>query len=502
MNRITPIIALSLMTLGCAALPGNRILDLAASAMTEDLAGRTTSAGAAGHDRSKKAVPTKETVVAAVKAYDMEALTGLLDSVDDVRPIVGPDVPLLHLAEEAMGYGEAANPMVEYLVSKKAYTLQYDDAGRSLERVIISMEIGDSPRMDYVQALVGDKLARYAGALKTDDRREFEALLEYMPLRPALLLEAAKYKAARISSMLLSRDIPAATVDPKTGETALHKACDSYPYDLRFDSRASLVKLFLDNGAPVDAKDGAGRSPLLTLLASARSDGARKLGSPESLAALLLERGADPSAKDGQGSSALFLAAEMKLADTVSLLLDRGAALDEKAIGSYNQSVAIMGVFMDHGADPALFINPLGVLGEGEQRELIDLLLAKGVPVASIDPQKVYANFENVRYLVERGAELKDSNILFNALTQSAGVDRIRYLLDHGADVNRTYFKGMTILHYAVKNSDLEAARVFLEKGASVNAKDDDGKTPLDYCFPSRTELIRTLKAAGAVSGS
>ncbi|MCY4129180.1 MAG: ankyrin repeat domain-containing protein [Gammaproteobacteria bacterium] len=52
-------------------------------------------------------------------------------------------------------------------------------------------------------------------------------------------------------------------------------------------------------------------------------------------------------------------------------------------------------------------------------------------------------------------------------------------LLDQGADVNVTNYKGQTALHCAAKAGFVEPVRILLAHGANVNAQDRDGDTPL-----------------------
>ena len=55
-----------------------------------------------------------------------------------------------------------------------------------------------------------------------------------------------------------------------------------------------------------------------------------------------------------------------------------------------------------------------------------------------------------------------------------------RWLLDHGADVNRADILGRTALHHAVRDGAADAARLLIARGAALDAKDWQGRTPLD----------------------
>lgn len=57
-------------------------------------------------------------------------------------------------------------------------------------------------------------------------------------------------------------------------------------------------------------------------------------------------------------------------------------------------------------------------------------------------------------------------------------VDRVRRLLDEGADVNAQGNAGQTALHQAVTRGHQEVVRVLLDRGADVGIEDDSGETP------------------------
>ena len=52
--------------------------------------------------------------------------------------------------------------------------------------------------------------------------------------------------------------------------------------------------------------------------------------------------------------------------------------------------------------------------------------------------------------------------------------------LDKGADVNAKNDDGATPLHHAAEKGHKEIVELLINKGADVNAKNVDGKTPLD----------------------
>jgi len=63
--------------------------------------------------------------------------------------------------------------------------------------------------------------------------------------------------------------------------------------------------------------------------------------------------------------------------------------------------------------------------------------------------------------------------------TEPAAIEAVRLCLDRGADINATNAAGQTAVHIAVGNSDA-VLQLLAERGARLDLKDKQGKTPLD----------------------
>jgi ankyrin repeat protein len=76
-------------------------------------------------------------------------------------------------------------------------------------------------------------------------------------------------------------------------------------------------------------------------------------------------------------------------------------------------------------------------------------------------------------------------------------------LLDYGARLDDRGRYGLTALHYAVRGGKLPLIQLLLERGAPVNALDEDGLTPLLHLSKTRSKadpipVMELLLASGA----
>jgi hypothetical protein len=76
----------------------------------------------------------------------------------------------------------------------------------------------------------------------------------------------------------------------------------------------------------------------------------------------------------------------------------------------------------------------------------------------------------------------------------------VRRLLGAGVDIDAaTPRTGATALHQAAANGHLSLVRMLVERGAAVDARDQDGATPLVYAaYHGRAPVVAALLAAGA----
>jgi ankyrin repeat protein/L-ascorbate metabolism protein UlaG (beta-lactamase superfamily) len=316
--------------------------------------------------------------------------------------------------------------------------------------------------------------------------------------------------------------------------------------------RVDAARLLLDAGAEVDCPDRDGSTPLHTAAVSRQ----------RAMVEFLLSRGADVHRRDANQSYALSFAASGGDSAVVQTILDAGADLDYTSPATGNTLMHLActrglwkladlllsrGVDINagnrrgetplhlvcrgrfpqrieptlaRGADPAradsIGETPLTTACWYGKPEAVRVLLSHGADAGVVDRQGWTPIFgaamsrcaECVRQLLERGASIRAGNMAAGsplrwATDQGAG-EVAALLLEAGArpdDVDSTF--GWTLLHTAAVFGYQDIARALLDHGADPNARDAQGRTPLQLAErQGQTQLAAMLKARGAVRGA
>ncbi len=263
---------------------------------------------------------------------------------------------------------------------------------------------------------------------------------------------------------------------------------------------ADMVGRLLDANADPNAALKMGETPLMT---------AARAGSVKT-AELLLDRGADPNAAEHErGQTALMWAAAQRHPDVVRLLVDRGADLHarskvwhqlENTAGNTNP----IGNFeMAHGGS-----TPLLFAARNGDVDTVRVLLDRGADVndvaaAGTSALVIAAHSAHEAlgiYLLEEGADPNASGAGYAALHAAVlrgGTRLVDALLAHGADPNaliehgtpgrrisadyslRHQMIGVNAFWLAAQFGELEMLRALAEHGADPLVTPEDGKSAL-----------------------
>jgi len=203
-----------------------------------------------------------------------------------------------------------------------------------------------------------------------------------------------------------------------------------------------LVKSLIAKGAEVDGReDGTFKTALHHAAISGHKD----------IVGLLLAKGADIDAGDSSGSPGLHYAAEKGHKEIAELLIAEGANVNAK-----NAS----------GDTPLHYAARSGAAG----RDIIELLIAKGAAV----------NVKNNNDQTPSGVAIGQSR-----------KEIVELLIEEGATIST--------IHTAAYLGNLQSVKTFIEKGIQVDARIDDGETPLELAVSAgHSDLVTFLIDKGA----
>lgn len=302
---------------------------------------------------------------------------------------------------------------------------------------------------------------------------------------------SVQWGAYELVEALIERGIDPNSRDHENNKTPLHYLVTKKD---GVKTTPNIIDYLIFKGADINAVDADGHTPLTNLLDEMEGDTDEERLPKEKLAEYLIELGAPIQGDWGY----LALTSAIYSQNIFEKLLSKG--LDINGIHSpshpinktlpllatiYEDDVELVKWIMDKGANLSGHIGELCfcVAYNNKNTEIMDLLIAKGV-----NPDvKNKIDLNQQLYTLIRSESKKPKEIL--AILESKNVE-----------IDLPPFKGLdTLLHYACSYSVTEVIAELIRRGANVNARTEEGNTPLHELMrmPNPT-AINLLLDAGA----
>jgi len=434
-----------------------------------------------------------DSLVDAVRAGDREAVRRLLKQPASVNAREPDGTSALHWAVRADDLETAklllsagADPNAANRYGVVPLSLAADN--RSVAMVEALLKAGADPKgpMTLMQAahagnpdIVRMLAARGADVNQRELSRGETALMwaasENHPEALKVLIEHGADPNARSTELAFPKDRfgleGVVTVLPRGGWTALM-------YAVRQGS-LEAARALADAGANLNLADPDGATAVVLAILNGHFD----------TAALLVEKGADPNLADSTGMAALYATADMS---TLGEIYGRPARKSSSKVSA----LELIETLLKHGADPnAALKSPTlyrahtpgeGVLGEGTTPFL---RAARNGDVAAMrvlldhgaDPARTQKNGTTALMLAS-GTGRGQGVFAKDYATEGQLLSAVQFLVERGAAVNAANDSGQTALHIAAQASD-GIVDYLAAHGANLEAKDKQGRTPLDVAM-------------------
>jgi ankyrin len=272
------------------------------------------------------------------------------------------------------------------------------------------------------------------------------------------------------------------------------------------DGRLEIARMLVDAGAEIEQTDGNGITPLISAITNNHPDVAR----------LLIDRGANIKAVDWYGRTPLWAAVETRNMD-----VDNASFVNSIDRAPF---LGLIQVLLDKGADPNVRMKEVPPIRRAFLRVTGSLSWVDFTGQTPFVTAALAGDVSVMRLLLEHGADPKIPTFEgTTALMAAAGVnwvvdqtydegpaallEAVKLCYDLGLDVNAVNTMGLTAVHGAANRGSDDIIRFLAEKGARLDVKDKEGRTPLVWAEgvflathpakpkPSSIELLNSLMA-------
>lgn len=449
----------------------------------------------------------EETLFDAVRAGDQKAVRALIGRKVDVNATAVDGSTVLHIAVDAndeptarllLAAGAHATTATRYGVTPLALAARNGSPGM-IEALV---KAGADPNAASPEGETALMTVTRSGSLAAVEK--LLALGANPNAKEAwhqqtALMWAASENQAQVAAVLIkagadvnarSKVWPGQPPRPRGSETSFQAAHSNFPKGgfsaLHFAAQygsGDVAVLLAEAGANLEATEPDGVTPLILAIINGHYD----------VAALLVRTGANVNAADRSGRGALYHAVDMNRLEWLfsrpnpqpsgeldavaiaALLLERGAnpnaRLTARAFAIQHDSLG--------NASLTIGSTPFMKAATTSDLRMMRLLLDHGA-----DPVLATQN-RTTPWMAAAGLNWAEISSIG---TEDESIEALKLMLERGADVNAANDQGETALHGAAQRGADRVVQFLADRGARLDARTKRGRTPLDEAIGQANE--------------
>lgn len=380
-----------------------------------------------------------------------------------------------------------------------AHTVELEQkALADVERELFQIEEDMRILLKQKAQLDADKASRISTLNNLDD------LYQEKALKMEVLGSWAKTADEQLEGLVNNTPIDTEDEQVGAGHRMLHLAAGN-GYD-------DLVRVLLENGAPIEEASTSGWTPLHVAAWSGHTETVR----------MLLDKGANMEAKADDNWTPLHSTVQKGHETTVRVLLERGAKMTPASNGwvplhtaAQHGFESIARLLLDWGADVTVRSNknsaPLHIAIQYGRLDVVRLLLDRGGDVMMRSKETMtplhlaasYGHEEVVKLLLQKGASLsavltESKSTALHIASHYEREDVVRLLLERGANPTLVEADGSTPLHSAAFKGSKTIMSLLIQHGAQVGALSNDGSVLALAAYYGHEDAVRFLVTKGS----